>query len=404
MKVGIIGAGPAGIAAAKTIREKNNVEVIVFSEEKVPPYYRPRLPEFAFDDDSSGDIFMNEQEWYAENSIDLRLDTKVKSFNKDFEVTLEDDSREKFDALIIATGGGPVLPKFYKESNAENVFPLWSYSDALQIREKLKSSKKMVIIGGGVIGVESALRAEMKGLKVTIVEKAPHLMVRNFGKKASELIEMQLWNRNIDLLLDDGVVFIEKSDGDMSTVCVDSDMAVTCDLVVMSIGAGFDTSMAAAAGLKIDQRIVVDKHLQTSSAGIFAAGDIAQLYRITPCSAKEALQQGRVAGHNVIAYLNGEKMSDYNVEPVPIRLKYKDFEIYSIGETPGGKKRKGYKVEEKILDQDDMKAYRGLIYEGSGLAGVQLVNSNKDIRKYQKQFLLAKMWDKIKGAKYGEET
>ena len=402
MKVGIIGAGPAGIAAAKTIREEN-VEVVVFSEEKVPPYYRPRLPEFAFDDDSSGDIFMNEQEWYAENGIDLRLDTKVKSFNKDFEVTLEDDSLEKFDALIIATGGGPVLPSFYKESNAENVFPLWSYSDALKIREKLKSSRKMAIIGGGVIGVESALRAEMRGLKVTIVEKAPHLMVRNFGKKASELIEMQLRNRDIDLMLDDGVVSIEKSDGDMSTVCVDSDMAVACDLVVLSIGAGFDTSMAAGGGLKIDQRIVVDKHLQTSSAGIFAAGDIAQLYRLTPCSAKEALQQGRAAGHNILAYLNGEKMSDYNVEPVPIRLKYKDFEIYSIGETPGGKKRKGYKVEEKILDQDDMKAYRGLIYEGSGLAGVQLVNSNKDIRKYQEQFLLAKMWDKIKGAKYGEE-
>lgn len=403
MKVGIIGAGPAGVAAAKTIREED-VEVVLFSEEKVPPYYRPRLPEFAFGDDPSDDIFMNEQEWYAENGIELRLDTKVKAFHSDFEVTLEGGSREKFDALLIATGGGPVLPRFFRESNAKNIFPLWTYSDARNIMEKIKSSKGMAIIGGGVIGVESALRAEVKGLKVTIIEKAPHLMVRNFGKKASELIETQLRNRGIDLLLNDGVVSIEKGRGNTQFVCVDSDMTVTCDLVIMSIGAGFDTSMAAAAGLKTDQRIVVDKHLQTSSAGIFAAGDIAQLYRLTPCSAKEALQQGRAAGHNILAYLKGEKLSDYNVEPVPIRLKYKDFELYSIGEIPCDKKRKGYKVEEKILDQDDMKVYRGLIYEGSGLAGVQLVNSNKDIRKYQEQFLLAKMWDKIKGTKYGEET
>ena len=403
MKVGIIGAGPAGVAAAKTIREEN-VEVVLFSAEKVPPYYRPRLPEFAFGADPSDNIFMNKQEWYAENGIELRLDTKVKAFNSDFEVTLEDDSREKFDALLIATGGGPVLPRFYRESNADNIFPLWSYADAINIREKLKSSKEMVIIGGGVIGVESALRAEIKGLKVTIVEKAPHLMVRNFGKKASELIETQLRNRDIDLLLDDSVVSIKKSDGNMSTVCVDSDMSVNCGLVIMSIGAGFDISMAAAAGLKTDQRILANKHLQTSSPGIFAAGDIAQLYRLTPCSAKEALQQGRAAGHNILAYLKSEKLAEYNVEPVPIRLKYKDFAIYSIGRVPGTEKKKGYKVEEQIFDYEDMKAYRGLIYEGSGLAGVQMVGSDKDINKYQKQFLLAKMWDKIKGTKYGEET
>jgi len=403
MKVGIIGAGPAGVAAAKTIKEEN-VEVVLFSEEKFPPYYRPRLPEFAFGDDVSDDIFMNKREWYAENGIELRLDTKVKAFNTDFEITLEDGSREKFDALVIATGGGPVLPKFYKESTADNIFPLWAYADALKISEKLKSSKEMVIIGGGVIGVESALRAEMKGLKVTIVEKAAHLMVRNFGKKASELIETQLRNRDIDLLLDDSVISIEKGPAGTQTVRVDSDMSVNCDLVIMSIGAGFDVSMAAAAGLKTDQRILADKHLQTSSAGIFAAGDIAQLYRLTPCSAKEALQQGRAAGHNVLAYLKGEKLAEYNVEPVPIRLKYKDFEIYSIGRTPGVKKKKGYKVEEKIFDLDDMRVYRGLVYEGSGLAGVQMVGSDKDISKYQKQFMLAKMWDKIKGTKYGEET
>jgi len=108
MKVGIIGAGPAGVAAAKTIKEEN-VEVVLFSEEKFPPYYRPRLPEFAFGDDVSDDIFMNKREWYAENGIELRLDTKVKAFNTDFEITLEDGSREKFDALVIATGGGPAF-------------------------------------------------------------------------------------------------------------------------------------------------------------------------------------------------------------------------------------------------------------------------------------------------------
>ncbi len=403
MRVGIIGAGPAGVTAAQIIA-KENVEVTLFSAEKVLPYYRPRLPEFAFSDKPLDSIFMNKQEWYADNGIELRLDSKVKAFDNNFEVTLADNSREKFDALVIATGGGPVLPGFYKESAAKNIFPLWNYSDAVKIKEKIKSSKKIVIVGGGVIGIESALRAKNNSLKVTIVEKAEHLMSRNFGIKASELIETQLHGRNIDLLLNHSVAAIEENSNNMLSVRIENDTSVTCDFVVLSIGAGFDTSMAVAAGLKTDRQIVVDKRLQTSSPGIFAAGDIAQLYRITPCSAKEALQQGKAVGSNVLAYLNGEELSDYNVQPIPMRLNYKDFEIYSIGETPENKENNKDKFKEKILDSDDIKIYRGLIYEGSALAGVQMVGSNKDIRKYQEQFLLAKAWDKIKGTKYGEKS
>ncbi len=404
MKVGIIGAGPAGVAAAQVIAERS-VEVMLFSAEKVLPYYRPRLPEFAFDKDSPNDIFMNKEEWYADNGIELRLDSKVKAFNRNFEVTLTNDSREKFDALLVAIGGGPVLPKFYKDSTADSVFPLWSYADALKIKEKLKTSRKLTVIGGGVIGIESALRAASRGLRVTVIEKAEHLMSRNFSRKASELIETQLRDHDMDLLLDDSVTSIEKDSKNMLTVNVDNDMGAICDFAILSIGAGFDTSMASAAGLETDQRIVVDKHLQTSSPGIFAAGDIAQLYRLTPCSAKEALRQGKAVGRNILAYLNGEKLDNYTVEPVPIRLKYKDFEIYSIGEVPEDEEVNSIvETKEKVLEPENLKVYRGLIYEGSGLAGVQMVGSNKDIRKYQEQFLLAKMWDKIKGAKYGEGT
>jgi NAD(P)H-nitrite reductase large subunit len=398
MKVGIIGAGPAGVTAAQVIAQEG-VEVTLFSAEKVLPYYRPRLPELAFGDEKLDNIFMNNLEWYAEKGIDLRLDSKVKAFNSNFEITLENGSSEKFDALIVATGGGPIIPQFCKNSKSKNLFPLWNYDNAIEIRERIKSSKKIAIIGGGVIGIESALRAENNGLRITMVEKQEHLMSRNFGKKASELIERQLRDKNIDLLLNDSVVGIEDTHDKQTLVSMKEEDGFLCDLVVMSIGAGFDTSMASNAGLKTDRQILVDKHMQTSFPGIFAAGDIAQFSRITPCSAREALQQGKVVGRNVLAFLNGEKFEIYEVQPVPVRLKYKDFEIYSIGQVP---EYDDGESKEKILDCDDMKVYRGCIYEDSGLAGVQMVGSNKDIRKYQEQFLLAKVWDKIKGKKYGE--
>lgn len=400
MKVGIIGAGPAGVAAAQVIAEKG-VEVTLFSAETVLPYYRPRLPELAFGDKHLDNIFMNELEWYAEKGIDLRLDSKVKAINSDFEITLEDASSEKFNALVIAIGGGPVVPAFCKQSSSKKIFPLWTYSDAIHIREQIKSSKKIAIIGGGVIGIEAALRAVNNDLRVTIIEKMKHLMSRNFGKHASELIETQLRDRNVDLLLDDSVTAIEETPDKKTLLTMEYDDGVMCDFVVLSIGAGFDTSMAAAAGLKTDRQVLVDKYMQTSSPGIFAAGDIAQFSRPAPCSAKESLQQGKAVGRNVLAHLNNEEMEIYGVQPVPVRLKYKDFELYSIGKIP--------KIDndEKLLDSDDLKIYRGCIYEGSALAGVQMVGSNKDIRKYQEQFLLAKVWEKIKGvthAKGSEES
>jgi len=394
MKVGIIGAGPAGVSAAQVIADKG-VQVTLFSGETVLPYYRPRLPELAFGNEDPDNIFMNKLEWYAENGIELRLDSKVKAFNNDFEITLEDDSQEKFDALLIATGGRPVIPGFCKRSTSKDIFPLWNYSDAIKIREKITSSKRMAIVGGGVIGIESALRAVDNNLRVTIIEKMKHLMSRNFGDKASEIIEVQLRDRNIDLLLDDSVNSIEDHN-DKTLIFMEHEFNVVCDFVVLSIGAGFDTLMAADAGLKIDRQVLVDEHLQTSAPGIFAAGDIAQFARPAPCSAKESLQQGKAAGNNILAYLNKEQLQAYEVQPVPMRLKYKDFEIYSIGKVPQSDN------EEKMLDSEDLKSYRGCIYEDSALAGVQMVGSNRDLRKYQEQFLLSKAWEKIKGVVHGK--
>lgn len=390
MKTGIIGAGFAGAAAAQLIAEQG-VEVTLFSAEKVPPYYRPRLPELAFGHDKPADIFMHEAEWYAANGIDLRLDSKVKAFTPDFEVTLANGKREKFDALLIATGAGPVIPDFCRECKLPNIFQLWNYSDALSINKHLQSGERLAIIGGGITGLESALRAGDNNLKVTIIEKMKHLMPQNFGSKASKVIETQLRRRDIDLILNDSVSYFEKKEGKCIFVNTESKDGVLCDFVIVSVGARFDTSMAAAAGLKTDRQIWVDKHLQSSAPGIFAAGDIAQVCIFKPCSAKAALEQGKIAGHNILAFLNGgKKMKIYEAEPVPVNLKYKDFQLHAIGKVPEPGD------EEKILDYEDMKTYRSCIYEDSAMVGVQMIGTAKDFLKYQKELLMSKIWKKIR--------
>ena len=393
MKVGIIGAGPAGVTAAQIIA-KENIEVTLFSAEKVPPYYRPRLPEFAFGDEQPENIFVHKFEWYAENGINLRLDSKVISFNSKHEISLENNTQEKFDALLIATGARPIILPFASEEKPKNVFSLWNYSDAVKIRERIKSSKHIAIIGGGLVGVESALRAASHDLNITMIEKTPHLMSKYFVDKAAKIIEKQLHQFNIDFLVNNSVAQISEIQNNMIELYLQDNDGFFCDFAIMTVGAEFDTAMANAAGLKTDRRILVDEYLQTSTPGIFAAGDIAQLSMLRPCSAKEALEQGKATGNNVLAYLNNRNLQVYKALPIPIHLKYKDFELYSVGNLS-----EGTDVKEDVLDCDSMKIYRGCIYENNVLAGVQMVGSSEDISKCGAKLFLAKSWDILKNTK-----
>lgn len=389
MKVGIIGAGFAGVAAAQAIA-KEGMNVTLFSAEKALPYFRQRLPEFTFDQEYCEDIFFNKLEWYAENGIDLRRNSRVKAFTADFEVSLEDNSQEKFNALIITTGASPVIPSFVHESSAKTIFPMWNYSEAIEIKKMVKSHKQLAIIGGGLIGIESALRADNNDLSITIIEEMPHLMSRTFGSKASEVIESELRSRSMDLLLNNGVYAIQEAYNNMIGIDMKDKDCFLCNFAILAVGAWFDVSMAVEAGLETDSRILVNEHLETSLPGIFAAGDIAQLSLLRPCSAEEASQQGAAVGQNVLAYLNGRQQQIYDAKPVPVHMKYKDFENYSCGEIPGIDK-KG-----RILNFEDMKAYRNYIYENGALTNVQMSGSNKDSTN-QKKCFLGKMWSKLKG-------
>ncbi|MCD4650356.1 MAG: FAD-dependent oxidoreductase [Candidatus Cloacimonetes bacterium] len=376
MKIGIIGAGFAGVTAAQVAAEAG-AEVTLYSAEKMLPYFRPRLPEIAFEKRSN--IAIKPLEWYSEKSINLKLNSEVISFNPDFSVVVSDNSKENFDALIIATGGKSAIPPFARNSNVKKMFTIWNLSDAIAISEQAKRGSRVVIIGGGVIGLETALRATNMGLDITVIDRNSRLMSRNFGTKASQVIEALMRKQNVKLLFDTSVSKVENCTDMTVKISLKNNENLLCDFVILSIGAGFDISLATKAGLNTDKRIIVDNELRTSSDGIFAAGDIAQFP--IPCSAKEALAQGRIAGHNAVAWLTGEETRTYNPEPVIMRLKHNDFELYSVGKIPANSN------EERILEFDAAQLYRGCVYEDNTLSGVQMVGSDKDFMKLWKEMI-----------------
>ena len=379
MNIGIIGAGHAGIAAAQAVA-KTGSEVTLFSNENFQPYFRPRMPAVAFGQATPEDAVMHPDSWYKENKINLKLNSEVSEVTPECRVTTANGKEHYFDKVIIAAGAVPIIPPFAKNCNKESVIPLWNLENALAIRKKIDKNKRVVIIGGGVIGIETALRGADVGLDVTIIERNNYLMERNLSGKASNLLAHILRDKGINLYTGHTVENIDDS-SKLVNIATDKKNDIKADIVILSIGNTFNLKFAESSGLKKDRALIVDNHMQTSDKNFFAAGDISQLPDIiNVCSAMKAVKQGKVAGINSVS--SNEEVEVFKSEMISVLLKYNEFQLYAIGKTPG---EDG--LIEEVLEDKPNEIYRAVIKEGEKIVGIQMIGSLTDYKKYEKELL-----------------
>ncbi len=377
MKVGIVGAGHAGVAAALAVA-KTGCKVTLFSDEDSLPYFRPRIPGVAFGQVTEEEASMHPFEWYGEQNIELILDGPVVNVTDDKQVTTKSGDQYSFDKIIITAGAVPIIPPFAKKCESDRVIPLWNMKQAATIKSKLGKIKKIIIIGGGVIGIEAALRAVDAGLEVSIIELKERLMERILSPKSSELLEILLKSKGIELLTGQAVKKIDDSKPKKVSVNTDKTKKIKADLVILSIGNAFDLSFIKDSKLKTDRAVIVDNLMHTSNEEYFAAGDIAQLPDvINVCSALKATKQGKVAGNNSIH--PDDHILDYTSEQISVQLKYKDFQLYAIGKTAGDN------LNEVVLEEKTNEVYRSLIKDGEKIVGIQMIGDLTDFKKYEKQ-------------------
>ena len=372
MRIGIIGAGHAGVEAARHANSRR-AEVVLFSQEPVYPYFRPRVVALAFGRVELEGMQLRPQKWYHENGVDLRLNAPVIHIDIPAKAVTAGGKEELFDALIIAAGASPVLLAFVREF-PDDVIPLWSASASLAIRERLRTAHDLVIIGGGISGIESALYARETGVTVTVIEKMDRPMVMQFGPRAMTVLGHRLQEVGVRLLTGRSVASMSRKDGRLN-VMLDDASELPCDLVLTTVGATRKLELFQKAGIKTDKGIVVDEYLQTSVPGVFACGDIAQRNHVRTATVLRAHQHGRSAADNAIAFLQGRPLS-YVGEPVsPLSFKHNDIEFHSIGQPVGSH------LEEKVLSDDEKCVYRSVLLEDGVLRGVQMIGSHEDFRK-----------------------
>ena len=277
----IVGGGLTAAKAAEKLRSvgfEGTVDIVGAEEQR--PYERPPLSKgFLLGDDELESVFVHETSWYDDNAIGLRLGSAVATLDADSaQLTLGNGETVSYDRLLIATGSRPRRLTF-PGADLTGVHYLRTVDDSKELRAALEAGgRKVVLVGGGWIGLEVASAARKYGNDVVVVE--PQLMpLRSaIGDELGGVFAALHREHGVELKLGSTAEEIVGQDGKVSGLRTGDGEVVPADLVIIGVGAIPNSEFAAAAGLKVDNGIVVDAAFKTSHDNIWAAGDVANTF------------------------------------------------------------------------------------------------------------------------------
>lgn len=358
----IVGAGHAGGRAAQALRA-NGFEgrVVLVGEEAHVPYERPPLSkELIVTDSGLEKVRLHEADWYAEQKIELITGNAATALDPDGHVlTLADGSELTFAKCLLTTGARVrTLP--VPGADLDGVFYLRTMDDSEAIRARLGEGTKVVVIGGGFIGLEMAGSACKLGCQVTVLEAADRLMGRSVAPEVGAWFADMHRDRGVDLRLGAGVNAIE-GEGKVERIALSDGTTVKADLVVIGIGIVPNVEIAEAAGLTVENGIVVDDRGRTSHPDIFAAGDVASQpnaftgLRLRLESYQNAQDQSQAVARNMMggdeAYEDSlwvwSDQHDVNLQMTGVPVEWDD--LVWRGDVKGGSFMVFYMKEGRIL-------------------------------------------------------
>jgi 3-phenylpropionate/trans-cinnamate dioxygenase ferredoxin reductase subunit len=274
----IVGGGLAGGSAAATLRSEGfDGRLVLLSTEHEEPYNRPPLSkEYLRGESDEAALRVNDPALYREQDIELRLGATVASIDVGaHEVVLDDGERIAFEAALLATGSEPrTLP--VPGADLDGVHSLRTHPDSDAIAARLQGAKHLTVIGAGWIGCEVAASARQLGVDVTMVAPNRVPLEAALGAQLGGFYGDVHREHGVDMRLEHGVAAIEGA-GRVEAVRLADGGTIACDAVVAGVGATPRLDLARAAGLAVENGVLVDARLETSVPGIYAAGDIASV-------------------------------------------------------------------------------------------------------------------------------
>ncbi len=297
----IVGAGQCGVQAADTLRRRGfSGRIVLVNGEGHLPYQRPPLSkQYLVGDMNMERLALRPEGFFDEQNIELLSDTHATSLDRQGrKLKLSDGRTLSYDKLLLATGTR-ARQLSVPGSHLDGVYCLRGLADADAIRERLSGSERVVVIGGGFIGLEMAAAARKLGKEVVVLESASRLMPRIMPAELSEYYAQLHRENGVDIRTGVSVTSLNGESSVVSVTC--DDVELGADIVVVGIGVEVNDELAANAGLECDNGIVVDEACRTSDPNIFAAGDCTRHFNpIYKChlrleSVQNATDQARIA-------------------------------------------------------------------------------------------------------------
>ncbi|WP_434287716.1 NAD(P)/FAD-dependent oxidoreductase [Celeribacter sp. SCSIO 80788] len=303
--IAVIGAGQAGSALAAKLRALGyEGQLTLIGAEPVPPYQRPPLSKKYMSGEMELDrLFLRPESFYEEQRIELVTGTRVTGIDPEaMVITLADGTEMPVDQIALTTGADPIcLPPAM--GGGDGVYTMRSLADADAMAHEFTPGRRVLIVGGGYIGLEAAAVAALKGLQVTLVEMAPRILARVASEETADWIKTMHGSHGVDIREGCGLQGLSKSAASFSATLSDG-TALDVDFVICGIGVRPGTALAERTGVEIDNGIKVDEFGRTSHPKIFAAGDCASFpwksARIRLESVPHAIEQAEATAASML--------------------------------------------------------------------------------------------------------
>jgi len=364
MRYLIIGNGIAGVEAAINIRKidkKGDITIITKSENLF--YFRPRLIDYLANKVTFKGIIAKQKDFYKEKRIKNVFNTKITGIRLEAKNVIGSSGMTfKYDKLLLATGAKPFLPPI-EGIDKKGVFTFRQKEDADNIKLFCKDKKNIVVIGGGLLGLEVANSLTILGKKVTIIEYFNQLLPRQLDEQGAEVLKTILERKGLSFKLGN---ITEKIDGKdkVERVILKSGEIVKTDAVIISAGVRPNLELAKDINVGINKGIKVNDHMETSIKNIYAAGDIAEHRETNYGLWIPSKEQGEIAGENMA----GKKIK-YKGSSFETRLKVTGITLFSAGEFNA---KDG---EIKTLQEDDV--FKKIITKNKKLYGAIILGDDK---------------------------
>ncbi|AKL95071.1 nitrite reductase [NAD(P)H] [Clostridium aceticum] len=307
MKYLILGASAAGINAAKTIRELDPRGEITIVSKDNHVYSRCMLHHIIGEKRSIEEIDFSEKDFWLSCNIAWKKGRLAKKLIIEEKTVLLDNGESlPYDKLLIATGSSSLIPPIKNLKEGKGVYGLRNIEDALQIKEEAKKIKDVVVLGGGLVGIDAVVGLLEQDVNISLIEMADKILPLQLDQYTSSKYEKAFKSRGVGIYTGGKVAeVVLDQENKIKAVKLEDETLITCDMIIVAAGVKANTNFIEENTIKVDRGIVINSRCETNIKDIYAAGDVCGKNPIWPL----AVKQGIVAAHNMFGEI--AEMDDF---------------------------------------------------------------------------------------------